>query len=179
MTASELDAIKARVAAATPGPWRWWTSNSFRRLSSDATGKDGDVLHATAHPVDRCPDIQGSDADKDFLAHARVDVPALVAEVERLIARVTALETALRPFAGGSFGGTCHMYEACTGKNGALDGSYVVEVDATCGRCGKRRGIHYCGHPHGHDQGEGCAGYVRTVSPEVAAARKALESTDA
>lgn len=25
----------------TPGPWEWWTSNSFRRLSSKATGKDG------------------------------------------------------------------------------------------------------------------------------------------
>ena len=28
----------------TPGPWQWWTSNSFLRLSSQATGKDGDVI---------------------------------------------------------------------------------------------------------------------------------------
>lgn len=28
----------------TPGPWQWWTSNSFVRLSSQATGKDGDVI---------------------------------------------------------------------------------------------------------------------------------------
>lgn len=28
----------------TPGPWEWWTSNSFLRLSSKATGKDGDVI---------------------------------------------------------------------------------------------------------------------------------------
>jgi|AGFS01.1.fsa_nt_gi hypothetical protein len=28
----------------TPGPWMWWTSNSFLRLSSQATGKDGDVI---------------------------------------------------------------------------------------------------------------------------------------
>lgn len=28
----------------TPGPWQWWTSNSFLRLSSKATGKDGDVI---------------------------------------------------------------------------------------------------------------------------------------
>ncbi|MDU1953601.1 MAG: hypothetical protein E6750_19660 [Atlantibacter hermannii] len=28
----------------TPGPWEWWTSNSFLRLSSRATGKDGDVI---------------------------------------------------------------------------------------------------------------------------------------
>lgn len=28
----------------TPGPWEWWTSNSFLRLSSLATGKDGGVI---------------------------------------------------------------------------------------------------------------------------------------
>ncbi|EAQ0352151.1 hypothetical protein LEZ21_004078 [Salmonella enterica subsp. enterica serovar Kedougou] len=28
----------------TPGPWQWWTSNSFLRLSSQATGKDGGVI---------------------------------------------------------------------------------------------------------------------------------------
>lgn len=34
------------VAKATPLPWCWWTSNSYYRLSSTPTGKDGDVLHA-------------------------------------------------------------------------------------------------------------------------------------
>ncbi|WP_313384787.1 hypothetical protein [Pantoea sp.] len=28
----------------TKGPWEWWTSNSFLRLSSGATGKDGGVI---------------------------------------------------------------------------------------------------------------------------------------
>ncbi|EQA1694553.1 hypothetical protein O1E46_RS20850 [Enterobacter hormaechei] len=28
----------------TPGPWEWWTSNSFLRLSSKTTGRDGDVI---------------------------------------------------------------------------------------------------------------------------------------
>lgn len=28
----------------TKGPWEWWTSNSFLRLSSKATGKDGSVI---------------------------------------------------------------------------------------------------------------------------------------
>lgn len=28
----------------TPGPWEWWTSNSFLRLSSRSTGKDGGVI---------------------------------------------------------------------------------------------------------------------------------------
>ncbi|ELY2553483.1 hypothetical protein SMB57_003633 [Cronobacter sakazakii] len=32
----------------TPGPWEWWTSNSFLRLSSQATGKDGGVIDSFA-----------------------------------------------------------------------------------------------------------------------------------
>ena len=32
----------------TPGPWEWWTSNSFLRLSSRATGKDGGVIDSYA-----------------------------------------------------------------------------------------------------------------------------------
>lgn len=39
----------------TPGPWEWWTSNSFLRLSSKSTGKDGGVIDSTVmrdgHPT--------------------------------------------------------------------------------------------------------------------------------
>ncbi|USB65903.1 hypothetical protein [Klebsiella pneumoniae] len=39
----------------TPGPWEWWTSNSFLRLSSKAAGKDGGVIDSTVmrdgHPT--------------------------------------------------------------------------------------------------------------------------------
>lgn len=52
-----LDKLEAVARAATPGPWRWWTSNSVRRLSSDATGKDGDVLYAFMHPSRTYADI--------------------------------------------------------------------------------------------------------------------------
>jgi len=30
----------------TKGPWKWFTSNSHKRLSSVLSGKDGDVLYA-------------------------------------------------------------------------------------------------------------------------------------
>ncbi|MCS3423390.1 hypothetical protein M2403_001991 [Rahnella sp. BIGb0603] len=30
----------------TPYPWKWFTSNSHNRLSSEVTGKDGDVIYA-------------------------------------------------------------------------------------------------------------------------------------
>jgi hypothetical protein len=47
----------------TPGPWKWWTSNSMRRLSSVPSGKDGDVLYAFI-ANDGVPDIhvRGDDA---------------------------------------------------------------------------------------------------------------------
>ena len=41
----------------TPGPWKWWTSCSFRRLSSEATCRDGDVLHAVTQRSDGHPDV--------------------------------------------------------------------------------------------------------------------------
>jgi hypothetical protein len=44
-------------AAHTPGPWKWWTSCSFRRLGSEATGHDGDVLHAVIQRSDGHPDV--------------------------------------------------------------------------------------------------------------------------
>lgn len=41
----------------TPGPWEMWTSNSFRRISSKATCRDGDVLHAVVQRSDGHPDL--------------------------------------------------------------------------------------------------------------------------
>jgi hypothetical protein len=86
--------IEGRARDATPGPWRWWDSNSFRRLSSDATGKDGDVLYGTVQQSDGHPDVMCSEADKAFIAHARTDVPWLLEEIRRLQAEIERLETA-------------------------------------------------------------------------------------
>lgn len=80
---TRLDSIREREKAATRGPWRWWTSNSHRRLSSDATGKDGDVIHAAYNPHDHFPEIGVTDADMEFIAASREDVPWLVQLVER------------------------------------------------------------------------------------------------
>lgn len=46
-----------RELRTTPGPWSWWTSCSFRRLSSDADSRDGGVLHATIQSSDGHPDV--------------------------------------------------------------------------------------------------------------------------
>lgn len=74
--------LKQLSAQATAGPWEWWTSNSFRRLSSVATGKDGDVLYACIQLSDGHPDIGGSDADMALIAAMRNNIDALIAVAE-------------------------------------------------------------------------------------------------
>lgn len=78
----------------TPGPWRWWTSCSFDRLSSDETGKDGDVLYATKYRDGVCG-IEGTVENKRLIAAA----PSMHAELTTRRARdaeVGALVAALR-----------------------------------------------------------------------------------
>lgn len=81
----DLDAIEARCDAATPGPWH-------------ATGRDDDPGDegwrvngggvpgsASERAVAACPTYSRHAAqDMAFIAHSRTDVPALVAEVDRL-----------------------------------------------------------------------------------------------
>lgn len=62
MSDIDIDAIRARAEAATPGPW---------------ADHDGPLLEDVVAYI-------YSDADEAFIAHAREDVPALLAEVERL-----------------------------------------------------------------------------------------------
>lgn len=86
--AIDLDAIKARAAKATPGPWQ----QEAWRVSGHVPGcrPNGEILaecyiRAGAHTGHQL-DI----ANAEFIAHARTDVPALVAEVDRLNALVLA-----------------------------------------------------------------------------------------
>lgn len=74
---SRLDEIKARAEAATKGPW------------SDSAG-DGYgpflAINSAGATVARCDygPYEGS-RDAEFVAHARTDVPALVAAVEEVL----------------------------------------------------------------------------------------------
>lgn len=78
----DLGPIRKRLRKASAGPWEWWTSCSFRRLSGP-DGKDGGVLRAVVYH-DGVAGIEGSEGDMDFVAHAREDVENLVREVEYL-----------------------------------------------------------------------------------------------
>jgi hypothetical protein len=71
----DLDEIEARANAATPGPWE---------------GKrNGGVYAGDMEPVFEtgcgcCSDPDLTDENSAFIASARTDVPALIAEVRRL-----------------------------------------------------------------------------------------------
>jgi len=80
-TDTRLQEIAQLCAHATPGPWKWWTSNSFRRLSARG---DGDVLHGTIQRHDGQPDVVCSKADSAFIEASRSIVPEFLAEVQRL-----------------------------------------------------------------------------------------------
>lgn len=58
----------------TPGPWKWWTSNSFLRLSSEADRKDGGVI---------CPTVSRSDGHPDLIVK-REDMPLIASAPELL-----------------------------------------------------------------------------------------------
>jgi len=78
MTDEQLAAIRARCEAATPGPWNW---------GRDDVPNRPDIYHLTATWITECenyPDVTVAVPDLDFIARARQDVPALLAEVERL-----------------------------------------------------------------------------------------------
>lgn len=82
LTDEELAAMKARADAATPGPWRTWrgdVGDRYEVIISQLLGSNGrEVMHLSGgfgHP---------NADDTAFIAHARDDVPRLIAEVERL-----------------------------------------------------------------------------------------------
>ena len=70
MSMIDLDAIKARCGAATSSPWmsRLYDDDLWEVIPV-AKGQDYGVFEK---------------ADAEFVAHAREDIPALIAEVEQL-----------------------------------------------------------------------------------------------
>lgn len=82
---SELDAIEARCQAASPGPWKsfvegrdHWGGDDFIRVSDLDAEPDMYVSRAEAGSI-----RPASTADLDFIAAARQDMPALLAEIRR------------------------------------------------------------------------------------------------
>lgn len=90
MNDAELDAIEARATLATPGPWGHEQIVSHCDcdicLDYQVPGAGYPVLLATTFGDSDRPPITTSDAQANaaFIAHAREDVPRLVAEVRLL-----------------------------------------------------------------------------------------------
>jgi hypothetical protein len=108
VTSEKIEELRRLEKAATPGPWRWWTSNSMRRLSSDPSGKDGDVVHAF-RASDGVADIAILDRDMALIAGARNSLlrilderDALLGSIKNLVDSIRATEAA-RKDSGGVF----------------------------------------------------------------------------
>ncbi|WNG69303.1 hypothetical protein [Cupriavidus gilardii] len=82
MAELNLDELGRLAKAATPGPWEWWTSNSFLRLSG-SDGRDGGVLYA-CNIRNEYATVVVSEADRRFIAEARTALPALIARIHEL-----------------------------------------------------------------------------------------------
>lgn len=81
MTQEQLDAIQRRVDSATSGPWGCYGDGAHEVFNAGEYS-DGDPGEVIAAVIDKR-------SDAVFIAEAREDVPALLAEVERLRARLT------------------------------------------------------------------------------------------
>jgi hypothetical protein len=100
----EEDELVARLAdrlrKATPLPWRWWTSNSFRRLTGESdprNRRDGSVLNP-AVASDGHPDCDISAEDMALIEDAVNALPQLVhlaTQVSRLRQWVQDLQSGL------------------------------------------------------------------------------------
>jgi len=70
----DLDPIEARADAATVGPWAY-----------DFEPRGRDVAYVVIHPASTASIAEDAiEEDAEFIAHAREDFPALIAEVRRL-----------------------------------------------------------------------------------------------
>lgn len=81
ITDEQLDSIRARLAAATEGPWTVDDDDPEYIVFPEKGGYDGLVI---AKVVDQDEALFPVEHNGQFIAHAPTDLAALLAEVERL-----------------------------------------------------------------------------------------------
>jgi hypothetical protein len=74
LTGDEIEAIKARCEQATAGPWRSFIEKRDKFSGSDFIRTAVEDIYLSGATI----------ADYDFIAHARQDIPRLIAEMELL-----------------------------------------------------------------------------------------------
>jgi hypothetical protein len=76
----DFESDRKIIAAASPGPWEWWTSNGVKRL----------IAFDWQKGVMACSDIDIWEENRAFIAAARTRWPAAILEVGRLRAELAA-----------------------------------------------------------------------------------------
>jgi hypothetical protein len=79
MTPKQLTEIESRANAATAGPWESENTDYYELIFSPHA-----KIGSTDWDEENDVDGEQCAANGDFIAHARADVPALIAEVRRL-----------------------------------------------------------------------------------------------
>ena len=133
----DLDPIRARLAAATPGPWHAWD----RGIGSEVHVGAECVSETTQY--ERCRDLNDgfretfAEADAALIANAPADLAALLAEVERLREAVQRVREMHYP----AYNDVAHtrICESCHGKAGVHPCGCWSDEDyqPVCGHCHK------------------------------------------
>jgi hypothetical protein len=84
LSSDDLDAVERRCLAATPPPWWAWVEGRDGVAGDSFIGRGLDGARHSDLYLSTYPGEVVSAADYDFIAHARQDVPLLLAEVRRL-----------------------------------------------------------------------------------------------
>ncbi len=83
----DLEAVKGRLDRATEGPWYWeFIHPGYLLMQGTPAEAEWVVLDAQVEKGGNDASIvfAGNKGDKDFIAHARTDIPNLIMEIERL-----------------------------------------------------------------------------------------------
>ena len=84
LTDEQLGQIKARLEAATPGPWRWRGKSGSLHGPGTPPYEFGKRVLSPTYEYDSGVDIEVSDEDSAFIISAPTDIRALLTEVRRL-----------------------------------------------------------------------------------------------
>jgi hypothetical protein len=78
LSTETLAEMEKRCAEATPGPWSSWVEGRDHYSGDSFIRTEGEDIYLSGTTA----------ADQDFIAHARQDVPRLIAEVRALRAKL-------------------------------------------------------------------------------------------
>lgn len=134
MSEPDLEAIRARKDAATPGPWKRWDDG----VDNEVSARIGSIVEAPGRTADgrvkriaSVTDWLGGPqqrADAEFIAHARTDIPDLLEAVDRLRSMVMDAQTEAQMQAA--------EVERLRAENAEWEKLHD-EAERLCARCGR------------------------------------------